>query len=342
MSRILFVLLLLIPWSISAFSFPPLAVENPIQVTLTPTTPKPGDTVILQASSHIVDLDRSVLAWRINGAVVKGGVGETQVHAVMGVLGEPLTIQLVTESFEKNVYENMFQVYPANVVIAWDANTYAPVFFKGRSLPSPGATVTAYAVTQFATETTIIEPQALMYEWSLDGKTLPGGSGIGKSSATFTMPEFPGTYQLRVVVQTTDGKIESHAAAQLTSQSPLLSLYRDTPLLGVVRTSSLLWDPRINDAEATIAVVPYYASITTVKDKKLSYAWKFDEKPFQHDPNDPNRITLLLGDGRARPRAAVAIQHRDHILQTADHAWTINVNQEAAAANNPFLRQFDL
>lgn len=341
MIRIIAALLIFIPTSSFALSFPHVDVENPISIEISPANPKPGEAVTITARSFIIDLDRATLAWRVNGSVVKGGIGETSVRSVMEGLGEPLIVQLVTESFDKNLYENTFRLYPARVAIVWEADTYTPAFFKGRALPSPGASITAFALPEFAAQKPIA-PNALFYEWSLDGKILPDGRGAGKSAVTFTMPEFPGTYQLRVVVQTTQGDIESSVTVPLVSQYPVLSLYKDTPLLGSTRTSSLLWNPYINDVEATVALIPYYAAIEGVRDQKLSYTWRFDGKTFQHDLSDPNRVTLLLGDGRARIRTTASIQHRDHLLQTAERSWDLTTNRGDAPTNDPFVRQFNL
>ncbi|MBU3901425.1 hypothetical protein KKF25_02165 [Patescibacteria group bacterium] len=74
-------------------------------------------------------------------------------------------------------------------LLTWSSNSYVPLGYEGRALPSRGSQI---KVTAMPTKKLAQNPDALYYRWLLDNEIMYSAQGTGKSSFQFRVTKWGG------------------------------------------------------------------------------------------------------------------------------------------------------
>ena len=306
-----------------------------VMMIFSPADPAPGQTVRVIAESPLIDLSNSTLTWLVGGKKVASGRGISSIDVIAGDAGSKTTVevQVVAPSGARAIVTAT--VAPNQLDILFDADSYVPPFYRGRALPSVGSSVRVHAVAHFKRASgSRIPDSEITYTWKRNGTNVPGASGPGKSSATLASPMLFGSDSISVAAQTAN----QYASAKIvvSSVEPMLFLYKNHPLFGIVYFDALKSRSDISDSEMTFTAVPYYAPVSSLRDSALNYVWKVNRNIIETNTVSPNEITINADKSSGIAAIDLSLSHSGNIFLNAQGAWGITFRQSTGGAADPF------
>src|SRR3569623_485265 len=93
-----------------------LGVPSPVQYTITPEVPRPGDTVLIEVAGVGGFIGDATVTWQQDGKTVKSGPGLSSFDFTAGPLGSKTTIKVTINSSSQGVITKSFTIAPSKVV----------------------------------------------------------------------------------------------------------------------------------------------------------------------------------------------------------------------------------
>lgn len=308
-----------------------------LALSMTPEYPAPGDTVHLSAASSQIDLERSGIAWYVNGTLTAEGAGKTGIDLTVGPLGSQIDIAAIAQAPDGTTASGGAFIRPAEVDLLWEADSYVPPFFRGRALPSPGTSIRAQAVARIAGPDGALLPESgIVYTWRRNGSVVRSASGRGKSSAVLPAPGRFSADTIAVNASSADGAFEGAASARIPSFEPSLTLYEDHPLFGVLYNDALAASASRSDSEATFAAIPLFAAASSPTDPRLVYAWSVNGKDVPTDSASPAEITISASGASDLAQIVLALTEAGNWSVDSNGAWSILFSSGGSPAADPF------
>lgn len=237
------------------------AVGKYLEATITPEHPGPHEQVTISIVSNLTDLKKAQFSWYINNKLQESSTGSDQFTFETGAVGETQVVDLVIHTFEGARVDKQFAFHPVNVDLLWEAQTYTPPFYKGRSLISPESTVKIVAMTDFVSGGSVISPKDLVFTWKENSKIIEGASGYGKNVFYTTAPKPYGTLNISVDVSSTHGTLVGSKTLSVGVSNPKVVLYEKSPLEGVLYNGALGSLISLSSgSELNIQAEPYFIS----------------------------------------------------------------------------------
>jgi len=173
----------------------------------------------------------------------------------------------------------------AEVILTWSTNTYTPLNYHGKALPSPGSVIEVAADIIPKS----INPQELDYRWFLDRNFEKNASGLGKETLKFTDKGIIGKiYSIRLEVVNQTGSIIASASQEIKTIKPEIFLETEALLLDSSKYLVLA------NQETIFKIQPYFFNIKTLSE--LDYQWILNgTKASQISENNPNIFTIETG-----------------------------------------------
>ncbi len=174
-----------------------------------------------------------------------------------------------------------------SITLTWSADTYAPVDYMGKSLPTKGSSVKVAAVINSLE----FNPQELIYKWFLNDHIQKSDSGQNKQVFQFNMDKN------RSIKQSIKVKIENSEGILLGTSS-YLYLKPQSPEI-ILETNIFSENPNEeykipSEQEVKFIAKPYFFNIETIDE--LNYVWSLNGKiGSQVNNENPNLFTLKVG-----------------------------------------------
>ncbi len=258
-SRLLFVSIfsLLLPFAATAQSLDDLAGSGePFTVSVSPRYPTPYSQASLSFLSSTLDLANANLIVSVGGKQVYQG----SVKAVAIPLGKAGSVASVsvTVTSAGTPYSQSLAIQPQDVSLVAEPNASAPALYPGKPfVPFEGSTrVVAVANLRDAGGKTI-SASSLSYTWTVDDTQIASASGIGKEAIIVASPLQYRERSVSVVVRSQNGTLAGGATLSLAPNEPMVRIYRNDPLLGILFDHALSGTFAIQDTEASLYGVPF-------------------------------------------------------------------------------------
>ena len=313
-----------------------------LSLTAEPQNPGPNSSVRLSVKSVLLDLERSAITWYANGVVIGSGVGVSETSVVTGPLGTETLVRVETRGEDQSASATgVFR--PTEIDLLWEADSYVPPFYRGRALPSAGSNVRFFAVPRFKRVggTSLVSPDDLIYTWKKGGKIIQSISGRGQHSVTFEAPTLLGPDTISVDVRTTDGVLQDSSSVRIPSVEPLLVLYENHPVFGILYHRALESPATVPEVETTFSVVPYFAPIQNPDDNSLVYKWQVGNTSIPSNPTYPSAITINAEGTSGLARIQLAITHISNFFMRARGSWDVTLSGVSpSSAASPFTDPF--
>jgi len=311
----------------TAFSFV-YATEVSVtpQILFSPKYPQPGQTTTARVILHNKDLRTASIVWLLNTKVQQQRVGGTSFTFTIPRVTVPQTLGVLIKPLSGAPIASTITIYPSQVTLLWEGNTYTPPFYEGKKLYSPGATIRAEAVTLFRNANGIILPNTdLVYTWSKNGVVLGDKSGIGANTLITSGPAFLGTDILSVSVTTQNKAQYARSSVEIKTTKPIIRLYQSDPLTGIAYNKALEGKVSIAaTSQLELQAVPYFAVTTLLDSPVLNYIWSINSKKVVPTNIVPSKLTIPLKvqqNGIANIR--VSVTNLLHLLQNASNSISI-------------------
>jgi len=239
---------------------------------LSPKYPRPGDTVTVKLKQYISDPKFLLVTWKLNGEVVRKGYDELSYTFSVGPVGSLVALEahMVDRFGRTATAKKTFRV--SDIAFVWEARSYTPPFYEGRSRLTYGSPVAIVALpTIYSMDGRLYDPSELHYTWFSDTKQ--DTSGVGKNSNI--MSSLTPFENLRVILHITDpvGERRMTYDIDIPPRAPGLLLYEDDPLLGILYRSAIQDTYTLAKEELKVVAEPFFTSVESRLDPDLAYTW---------------------------------------------------------------------
>lgn len=311
-------------------------IEGALSITISPSSPSPGETVRLTVRSSVLDLSESTIVWRAGGTIIAQGTGATFAEATLGALGVATIVEVSATLGERAPIIARATIIPTELDLLVDSDSYIPPFYWGAALPSAGTNVRLVAIPRFKRPNgSYVASSDITYTWRRNDEVIAGASGRGASSAVIEAPHLFGTDRIEVEARTSDGLLSNVAGRTIASVEPALLLYQDHPLFGILYRSALSASTFIPESEMTFAAEPYFVQARSAKDPVLQYVWNVNDAPVTPSRINPNEITINADNSSGVAHLTLGLTHATNFYVDTRAAWNINFSSQTSATN-PF------
>lgn len=315
--RILLILALLASGGAAFAQIP--SVNEAIGIEVSPSVPGPGDLVTVTVSSFSFDIDRSTIVWAVNGKEVKRSVGERSVTFTAGAAGTTARVDLAITTPSGDLVERSLSFPLSGLDVIVEADTYAPPFYRGRSLPTAGAAARLVAIPPGS-------PNNLLFRWENDFEFVQAASGVGRQVFTLRLNEFSTGNTYAVEVSSNDATTRARKEIGITYAEPEIVFYEQNPLRGVVYEHAIASQASLKGKEITVLAEPYFFSSREREGSSLTYDWAFNS-----NSTETRGAALTLRqdvEGEGSADIGLSIQNVNQLLQTASAAFTLYFGQQ--------------
>lgn len=284
-------------------------------VTISPSAPKPNQTVSVSIENYSFDLSQSSITWFVNGIIQNQFSDKKSLSLKTGEVGSPSVVNVSVTTPSGTIVTERIVIQPSELNLLWEAGSYTPPFYRGKALHSPKGIIKVVAMADVVGNGGFrLSKNSLDYKWSRDGKILESLSGVGKN--TFTIKPFvitPGFTTIGLKI-TEKGKKTTLAtkSIRVIESSPKIIFYEDHPLLGISFNKALQKTFFLDKEELKIKAFPYFFSKEDVD--ALNYQWRINGKKVTG-----NKDNLLVRVTEEKGVSSISLQI-NNILKTLQFA----------------------
>ncbi len=308
--------------------------DTAVLIHAEPATPAAGAVVRFTAESPLFDLTKSMITWSVNGKETTKGIGEKVIDITIDKKGTPVTVHVdVTNDSWGNASADV-SIAPLQLDLLIDAMSYVPPFYRGRALPAAGGHIHAQALARFVQNGARVSEKIITYTWKQNGRTLGSISGLGRSAVTLEAPALFDSNQITVLATTDDGALSAETSATIASVEPILALYENHPLFGIMFHQMTPNSLTVPSAERTFVAIPYFADALRAEDPHLRYAWSVNDSPIAASSTKTNEITIRADSGGVVASLALELSHAVNIFLASTGRWQIKFGSPSGTGQN--------
>lgn len=240
-------------------------------INITPETPRPGEDVLLELRSFQFDAKSAEITWFSNGKRIAGGRGVTEAAVRMGNGSTPLEIRATAATPDGRRAEKTRYISSSDISFYWWTDTYVPNWYKGKALPSPGATILIQARPNLPAS--LLE--SLSYTWFINDGAIREASGRNKSIFPYTLPaNGRRPDEIKVIVQNTQRTILQEATFIVPESDYQINLYEVKPFEGVDVSRAIQAMRKSAGGAFDLIAEPFFIPRSTLT--SLNYRWNLD------------------------------------------------------------------
>lgn len=310
------VALLVLPLVASAQTLP--FAGPTLAVTLTPDSPGAYRAVTARAQSYSVDLNQSDINWYVNNQLLASGRGNTSFSFKTGPLGSVTTLTVIANTTEGEIRVDR-SLRSAEVDLIWEADTYTPVWYKGKALFTPTARLTFTAIPSIITSGGgRANPRDVVYTWRQNGRVMGSQSGYGRNVLRVYPSMIDEIVSVSVTAET--GNIKAQSGASVTLSGERVLVYENDPLLGVLSNNALSGVFELSEDEVSFRAFPLHFTTESSSDFSLEYSWQLGSAVI----SDANSMVTFKQTGeQGIARVSLTVENNTNILQKAVSAFDI-------------------
>lgn len=285
--------------TISAIFLPlDTATAAPIGVIIsaTPENPAPGANVDISLKSYVDNLDRVLISWFVNDKNISSGIGKKSFSLNAPKAGEETNVT-ATISLSSGTVDATVIIRPSKTVLLWQVkDSYAPPFYKGKTLPSAESLIKVVALPEIKSDSGAVNPKSMTYVWKKDYTNNPGGSGYGKNSFTYLSDYLDDSNNVEVTAGTIDKKYSSKASVNIEIIKPKIVFYKKDIRLGTI------WELALSDGhkimgEEVVEAAPYFISQNDLRMPDIIWKWFINNESVSAPIYKPNTLPLAAQAG---------------------------------------------
>lgn len=291
--------------------------EESLSIEMVP--PQPGAFVGVSVSleSSSLDINTAEIIWTVNGKVASRGRGVKTLNFETGALGSVTNVRVVVTTTNGQRVEKNFTIRPAEVDVIWEALTYAPALYRGKTLPTSNSKIKITAVPHvFLENGARVTADNLVFTWQRDRQVLGSLSGIGKQSIVIDGPLSFEKTRIAVYVSSISGLYSTQGGATIEGVNPQVVFYEKHPLLGVRYERALPAEFTLSAEEVTVRSEPYFFALEDVGRNRLNFSWSLNDSPAESSANI-NEIVLRKEESMGTARLSLLIKNTAKALQDA-------------------------
>lgn len=302
----------------------PSNTELLLTVTMVPEIPGPNTPVNISVESYSsININSSLIEWLVNGKAIKRGVGEKRFTFETGGMGTVSEILIKVTPPDSFPFTRKVTIRPTDMDLIWEARTYTPPFYAGRSLYSAESLIMFEAIPHFANTNGVeIPKENIIYTWKADGKPYQALSGYGKSFFWYNGSLLDKTQNIEVVAESVDGGFRATKSVTIDETSPLILIYESNPLYGPLYNKEVGSEYKLATKEVSFIASPYFFSISNFG-SGLDFSWLMNGNPTTNSASK-NEITLRQdAEGAGSSRVSVSVNNAKKLLQSGERSFLV-------------------
>ncbi len=223
---------------------------------MSPQYPAPYSQVTVSELSSSLDLSGATMAVFAGGTqVYRGNV--QPVAVTLGGAGVLMNVKVVI-SINGTQYSQTLSIRPQDVSLIAEPVSSAPPLYAGKPLvPLEGSTRMVAVANLRDGNGRTLDPGTLSYTWTVNGTQIASASGIGKDAIIVASPLQYRESTVSVAVENPSGSITGGASSSLTAEEPVVRIYKNDPLLGILYDHALADSYAITGTEASLYAAPF-------------------------------------------------------------------------------------
>jgi hypothetical protein len=305
----------------------PLGITEQVSVEVVPEVPVPGQTVNISIKSYSSEFDKANITWRVNNQIISQGTGFRNFSFSAPESGKTLTVKVTVLKQEGGVFEKSFTFSPSDVDLVYEAQTYTPPYYKGKALFTSESSVRFIAMPYFIENGVTLNPNNLVYKWSVNGSVIESESGYGKRVFEGQSNLVSRPYNVEVEVSAINSTLKAKKSMLVKNNQPDLVIYESNPYLGVVFERAVTGNFKLSGPELSLQAIPYFYSTKQKDNDSIDYTWKVNGISGVTSSRQ-SFITFRNETGeKGRSLITLEAEHFKNILQIATQ--NINLNFEA-------------
>jgi len=277
-----------------------------INIDISPSNPRAGDSATLTLSSDFLDLNSSKIVWYIDG-IARKETSNKSITIKTKNTGEKTTIRVVIETTDGIIRENSKEISPSGVDLIIEPISYTLPFYKGKPLFVALSAVKIIAIPDVMIDGVKIPSKDLVFKWTKDNNNLGESSGRGRSSITIN--SIIPVRDINVGIQILDdlGNVLAENSKLITKNDPRILFYEDSPLYGILYNSAIMGNYYMGiKEELTIIAKPFSFSFSNDAPQESNYTWSVNNNIVTQD-GKPNTLTLRQTTTNIKSYATISL-----------------------------------
>ena len=301
-----------------------------ITVHLDPAYPSANQIISAKLETYVTDINYAEILWFVDGKLKKRGIGETEFSFGIGDFGETTILDIQINSSDIGGLNKKVKITPTEIDLIWEADTFAPPFYKGKALSASEAVITVVALPNFVNSSgKKISPENLIYKWKKDWKIIGDKSGYGKKSFSFIGPRLFGQNSITVEAESLDGNLKGKKSVSISPKKTEIVFYENDPLLGILDNLAIMNKYNLSDEELNLTAYPFFFSLQNLTD--LEYNWRMNNNAVNNSGREI--IFRKTGDETGESSVFLKIQNLDKITQFAENSFKIDFETDTTSEN---------
>jgi hypothetical protein len=305
-------------------------LQEQVSYTVLPERPNIGDTVDFKAEMYGTPVQDAIFDWEVNGRAYKQGQGVNQISVFIDA---DTTVNVTIETISGQTLYKQWVFNPKKVIIFWEANTYTPPFYKGKSLYTAESGLKLYGINLDAKNP--LTNNYANYVWKMDGKVKGNDSGVSKNTFTYQgdilqqEPYFELLYSnvtsyAAVKAGQSEESINVRSVLRVKTLLSDIFTYEKTPLLGILFNKKVPTVFPVTRAETSLVAYPMYYSL----DSSLlpNYTWTLNDNIIKRNSNI---LTFKKTADNEQSRLTLYIENAKSLLQSKDVTYVIDTNTKS-------------
>jgi len=206
-----------------------------------------------------------------------------------------------------------------NITLTWSADTYVPLDYPGKALPTRGSIIEVVATIDWLVEAQKINPRELVYNWFLDDHIQKADSGQGKQTFQFNIGDSLSRRRLvRVKIENTDGTPIVSIPSYLSIKPRQSEIILEAKIPFLEPFNSIRKYQISANQEIEFTSKPYFFNIKDVDE--LNYNWSLaGEEASQVNSENPNIFILKIGQlaRSIKQDLVIGVENKNNLLQRA-------------------------
>lgn len=291
--------------------------ENDIDFKLEPEFPEPHERVTLTIQSFVIDLDKSYIAWSVDGKDITKGYGSKMLQFTAKDVGQQTRVKVIIEGNERPL-EKTFVFEPSTLDMLWEAtNVYAPPFYKGKKLPIFESLVKVAAIPDVRTSNGVPSKDSdIIYTWKHELKVVQDQSGYGKNGLLVKKNRLQSEETIDVGIRSRDGAAHMEKRLRIPTFLPKVVI-TPLPFMGNPSEKNTF---NIQGGEVSLVANPYF--FTAQKRSDVPYSWVVGTQAVTNEKTSAIRIKKSADATSANVSAKV--ESPTNFFESGTGAITVN------------------
>ncbi len=290
---ILFFVVLLVPsYYVSAQvggSITDIMGEN-VSIVLDPQFPNPGDQVTATIDDYALNGGGANITWYFDGLSAPNVSNNRKITFTAPAVDTTMTVIARMEFRDGKTLEAKQVLKPLYLDLIIEPQTYTPLFYQGRALPTKGSVVNINALLQ--NKNGPVNSAEYSYSWTLNNKSVYGGARPGGNWAQITVPHGQSS-TITISVQDRSGTTVARKLVAIPTVNLEVHAYPVGSLLGLGQRA-ITGEFIITGNSASIKAIPYYLD-NRAASNELFTEWSINNQPVINSGSDPFEINLERG-----------------------------------------------